>query len=165
MDDPPYWIFCWASGHALAELLMSGAVDIRGKTVMDFGAGSGVGAIAAKLAGAGKVYACEIDPVGCEVCQANAQLNGVDISIIQEAKEASGVDLLMAADVLYEPANYGFLDLFLEVTPNVLVADSRLKGMPHSKYHWWRTMDTVSYPDFHEASEFNRVNFYRTMMD
>lgn len=162
MDDPPYWIFCWASGHALAELLLSGTLDVKDKTVLDFGAGSGVGAIAAKLAGAKKVYACEIDPVGCEVTALNAQLNGVDIEIIQDVKQAENVDLVIAADVLYEAANYWFLDLFLAITPDVIVADSRLKSMPDKRYHWWKSIDTLSWPDFHEALEFNRVNFYCT---
>lgn len=162
MDDPPYWIFCWASGHALAEVLLSGALDVKGKTVMDFGAGSGVGAIAARLAGANKVYACEIDPVGCKLSALNAQLNNVDIEIIQDVAQAGDIDLLIAADVLYEAANYRFLDWFLGLTADVIVADSRLKSMPDSRYHWWRAIDTLSWPDFHEALEFNRVNFYCT---
>lgn len=160
MDDPPYWIFCWASGHAMAECLLSGEAEVAGKTVLDFGAGSGVAAIAAKLAGAKKVYACEIDPVGCAVSRLNAELNAVDIEIIQDVDQAKDVDVLLAADVLYEAANYPFLDLFLRVAPQVLVADSRLKEMPHHQYHWWRMIETVSFPDFNEALEFNRVNFY-----
>lgn len=161
MDDPPYWIFCWASGHALAELLLRGDIDVRGKTVMDYGAGSGVGAIAAKLAGAKKAYACEIDSVGRDMTLLNAQLNQVELDIISDAEDAEGIDILLAADVLYEQANYWFLDLFLELAGDVLVADSRLKSMPHSAYQWQHAIDTVSWPDFDEAKEFNRVNFYR----
>ena len=162
MDDPPYWIFCWASGHALAELLLSGVVDVRGRTVLDFGAGSGVGAIAAKMAGAKRVFACEIDPVGCQVTACNAALNHVEVDIVSDVAQAQGVDFLIAADVLYERANYHFLDLFLEVCDDVLVADSRLKSMPNQHYNWWTAIDTVSWPDFCEAKEFNRVNFYRS---
>ncbi|MDX1693654.1 MAG: 50S ribosomal protein L11 methyltransferase [Ketobacteraceae bacterium] len=163
MDDPPYWIFCWASGHALAELLLSGQLDVSGKTVLDFGCGCGVGAIAAGLAGAATVYACDIDPTGRRVTELNAALNKVSLEIISDVREARDIDMLLAADVLYEAANYHFLELFTELTPDVLVADSRLKSMPDPRYQWWRAIDTVSYPDFNEALEFNRVNFYRTV--
>lgn len=162
MDDPPYWIFCWASGHALAELLLTQQLDVRNKTVVDFGAGSGVAAIAAKMAGAARVFACDIDPVGCQVSAWNAGLNHADIEIITDVYQVENVDLLIAADVLYEVANYHFLDLFLEVCDDVVVADSRLKEMPDPRYQWWRALDTLSWPDFSEAKEFNRVNFYRT---
>ena len=58
---PPYWAFAWAGGQALARhLLDSGAM--RGKSVLDLGAGSGIAAIAAMQAGAARVHAVDIDP-------------------------------------------------------------------------------------------------------
>lgn len=161
MDDPPYWIFCWASGYALAEELLSGGLDVKDKTVIDFGCGSGAGAIAAKLAGAKRVYACDIDPVGLAVCELNAKINGVELEFISDVSKASGVDLLIAADVLYEKANYHFLDLFLDTAPESIVADSRLKAMPNKGFELVKTVVTTSFPDFDEAKEFNSVNFYR----
>ncbi|MCG8670477.1 MAG: 50S ribosomal protein L11 methyltransferase [Pseudomonadales bacterium] len=161
MDDPPYWIFCWASGYALAELILKEQIDVSNKVVVDFGAGGGAGAIAAALAGASKVYACDIDPVGNEVLALNALINKVSIEIVDDLAKADGVDLLIAADVLYERANYHFLDLFLTAAPDIVVADSRLKSMPNENYTLVETVNTTSFPDFNEALEFNEVKFYR----
>jgi predicted nicotinamide N-methyase len=47
LEEPPYWCFCWASGLVLARWLAERPEWVRGKRVLDFGAGSGVAAIAA----------------------------------------------------------------------------------------------------------------------
>ena len=51
--------------------------DLTGKTVLDFGCGSGVLAIAALLLGAERVLACDIDPQALLATRENATLNGV----------------------------------------------------------------------------------------
>ncbi|MBZ2190038.1 50S ribosomal protein L11 methyltransferase [Alcanivorax sp. JB21] len=51
--------------------------DLTGKTVLDFGCGSGVLAIAALLLGAERVLACDIDPQALLATRENAILNGV----------------------------------------------------------------------------------------
>lgn len=51
--------------------------DVAGKTVLDFGCGSGVLAIAALLLGAERAIATDIDPQALLATQANAELNGV----------------------------------------------------------------------------------------
>ncbi|MGH8355493.1 MAG: 50S ribosomal protein L11 methyltransferase, partial [Pseudomonas sp.] len=60
LAEPPYWSFCWASGLALARWLAARPDWVRGKRVLDFGAGSGVAAIAAAMAGAAEVVACDL---------------------------------------------------------------------------------------------------------
>lgn len=75
--EPPYWAFCWASGLALARFLAEQPQWVKGKRVLDFGAGSGVAAIAAARAGALEVVACDLDPLALAACRANAQLNDV----------------------------------------------------------------------------------------
>lgn len=50
---------------------------LQGKTVIDFGCGSGILGIAALLLGAAKVYATDIDPQAILATQQNAVLNGV----------------------------------------------------------------------------------------
>jgi predicted nicotinamide N-methyase len=52
MDNPPYWCFCWASGQVLARWIMDHRALFSGKSVLDFGAGSGVVAVAAAICGA-----------------------------------------------------------------------------------------------------------------
>ena len=43
LEEPPYWSFCWASGLVLARWLAERPEWVRGKRVLDFGAGSGSG--------------------------------------------------------------------------------------------------------------------------
>ena len=76
-NDTPYWIFCWASGLAMAQWLLAEPQQVKDKVVLDFGAGSGVVAIAAKMAGAKRVICCDIDQVSLDACRVNAELNDV----------------------------------------------------------------------------------------
>jgi ribosomal protein L11 methyltransferase len=46
--------------------------------VLDIGTGSGILAIAARLLGANKVFACDIDPVSVQIAQANIERNAED---------------------------------------------------------------------------------------
>src|SRR5215831_1691141 len=59
---PPFWSFAWAGGQALARHLLDHPELVRGRHVLDVGAGSGLVAIAAARAGASRVRAAEIDP-------------------------------------------------------------------------------------------------------
>lgn len=56
-----------------------------GITVLDFGAGTGILAIAAAKLGA-KVTACEIAPHALELCRANIALNGVEVDVVEVAE-------------------------------------------------------------------------------
>jgi len=51
----PYWAFAWSSGRALARYLLDHPELVKGKRVLDFGAGSGIVAIAAMKSGAKKL--------------------------------------------------------------------------------------------------------------
>ena len=80
-DRPAYWAFCWASGQVLATILLQQPAWAAGKTVLDFGSGSGVVAIAAALAGAARVIACDIDPDAQVAIRSNAGHNHVNVEI------------------------------------------------------------------------------------
>src|SRR5262245_49148555 len=54
---PPYWAFAWPGGQALSRYILDNPQDVRGRTVLDFGSGSGLVAIAAAKAGASCVVA------------------------------------------------------------------------------------------------------------
>ena len=101
---PPYWGFAWAGGQALARFLLDRPKLARGKRALDFGAGSGLVAIAAARAGA-SVTAAEIDPYACAAIRLNAALNGVRVEI--EAEDAIGRadapwQLILVGDMCYE---------------------------------------------------------------
>jgi predicted nicotinamide N-methyase len=162
--DTPYWIFCWASGLSMAQWLLSEPEQVRGKTVLDFGAGSGVVAIAAKLAGAARVIACDIDLISLASCRENAVLNGVKLEYLADLYQLDGqVDVLLAADVLYDQSNRFFLDEFLRFGREVWVADSRVKNFSHPQYVKDGERSASTWPDLNEANEFRNVSFYRTV--
>lgn len=52
-----------------------GQAAIKGKTVIDYGCGSGILAIAAARLGATRVWAVDIDPQALDACAANAETN------------------------------------------------------------------------------------------
>ncbi|MFT4046718.1 MAG: 50S ribosomal protein L11 methyltransferase [Solimonas sp.] len=77
----------------LAELAANG--ELQGKTVLDYGCGSGVLAIAALLLGAGRAVCIDIDPQALLATRDNAAENGV----------ADRIDTLPAEDFVPLPAD------------------------------------------------------------
>ena len=161
LEDPPYWCFCWASGLVLARWLAERPEWVRGKRVLDFGAGSGVAAIAAAKAGAAEVVACDLDPLALTACRANAALNGVELRYSQDFfAEADRYDLIIVADVLYDRANLPLLDHFLSRGREALVADSRVRDFAHPLYRRLDVLDACTWPDLAEPAEFRQVSLY-----
>ncbi|WP_213662589.1 class I SAM-dependent methyltransferase [Stutzerimonas stutzeri] len=161
LEDPPYWCFCWASGLVLARWLAERPQWVRGKRVLDFGAGSGVAAIAAAKAGAAEVVACDLDPLALAACRANAALNGVELRYSQDFfAEADRYDLIIVADVLYDRANLPLLDHFLSRGREALVADSRVRDFAHPLYRRLDVLDACTWPDLAEPAEFRQVSLY-----
>lgn len=161
LEDPPYWSFCWASGLVLARWLAERPQWVRGKRVLDFGAGSGVAAIAAAKAGAAEVVACDLDPLALAACRANAALNGVELRYSQDFfAEADRYELIIVADVLYDRANLPLLDHFLSRGREALVADSRVRDFAHPLYRRLDVLDACTWPDLAEPAEFRQVSLY-----
>lgn len=101
---PPYWAFAWPGGQALARYIIDNPEEVRGRTVLDFGAGSGLVAIAAAKAGASCVVAAEMDVLAIAAIDMNSHANGVFV-------EPIGVDIIgsnarwntiLAGDMCYE---------------------------------------------------------------
>jgi len=161
LEEPPYWSFCWASGLVLARWLAERPEWVRGKRVLDFGAGSGVAAIAAAKAGAAEVVACDLDPLALAACQANAALDEVELRYSQDFfGEADRYDLIIVADVLYDRANLPLLDHFLSRGREALVADSRVRDFSHPLYRRLDVLDACTWPDLAEPAEFRQVSLY-----
>ena len=97
---PPFWAFAWAGGQALARYLLDHPAGVAGHSVLDFGAGSGLVAIAAAKAGAASVFAAEIDHFAAAAIAANAALNDVAIAV-------TTADLLDTVDPRWEVVSAG----------------------------------------------------------
>jgi predicted nicotinamide N-methyase len=101
---PPYWAFAWAGGQALARYVLDNPDLVRGRAVLDFGAGSGLVAIAAAKAGAARVTAADIDRFAAEAAALNAALNGVVVEVTTDdvIGRTEGFDAVLVGDMCYE---------------------------------------------------------------
>ena len=93
---PPFWLFVWAGGQALARHVLDHPEIVRGRTVVDVASGSGVAAIAAARAGASRVTALDVDPLAVAAAARNAAANGVTV----DTRAADVADLDVPADVI-----------------------------------------------------------------
>jgi predicted nicotinamide N-methyase len=101
----PYWAFAWAGGQALGRYILDNPQVVRGRKVLDFGAGSGMVAIAAAIAGAFDVIANDIDPVAADAMQMNADLNDVFLDIVTEdviGRISKDYEVILVGDVFYD---------------------------------------------------------------
>ncbi len=120
----PFWAFCWASGQVLARYVLDHPELMRGRRVVDFGCGSGVVAIAAALAGAERVAACDCDPAALEAARRNAARNGVALGAADALEPLLGdCDVLLASDVLYELPTCQLLSRAAARTELAILAD------------------------------------------
>lgn len=101
---PPYWAFAWPGGQALARYLLDHPEMGANQSVLDFGAGSGLVAIAAAKTGAAAVLAADIDPFAAAAMIENAKENGATIAVTTD--DVIGRDdpwnLILVGDMCYE---------------------------------------------------------------
>ena len=97
---PPFWAFAWAGGQALARYVLDHPAEVAGRFVLDFGAGSGLVAVAAAKAGAAGVLAAEIDDFAAAAIALNAALNEVAVTV-------TTADVIDTADPRWEVVTAG----------------------------------------------------------
>lgn len=103
--DLPYWAIPWAGGQALARHLLDHPTLVQGRAVADFATGSGLVAIAAARAGAGRVLALDLDPLAEAAVRLNAGANDVRVDFrLGDAigDPLDGFDVVTAGDIFYE---------------------------------------------------------------
>jgi predicted nicotinamide N-methyase len=116
----PYWAELWPSGVALAETVAR--LDVRGRRVLELGAGLGLPSLAAALGGA-DVLATDWAADAVALLRSNASRNGIALRaervrwddpdpLLREAPW----QLVLGADLLYEERNAGLL---LELLPRL----------------------------------------------
>ena len=74
-----------------------------GATLLDYGCGSGILAIAAARLGAGRVAGVDIDPQAVEAARANAERNGVTALFAESTQPVAGEYDLVVANILSNP--------------------------------------------------------------
>jgi len=75
----------------------------EGCTVLDYGCGSGILAIAAARLGAGRVAGVDIDPLAVDAARANAERNGVSALFADSAAPVAGEYDVVVANILSNP--------------------------------------------------------------
>ena len=170
---PAYWSFCWGSGLALARYLLERPEIVRGRSIVDVGAGSGVVAIAAKRAGARRVIACDNDAAARVAIAANAALNDakVEIACSIDAVEP-GHDVALLADVLYDRENLaparsargGLLDAAIARADETLVADSRLTTLDRDDFTLVAEIHARTFPNLGEFDRYATVRLFRNSL-
>jgi predicted nicotinamide N-methyase len=102
---PPYWAFAWAGGQALARYLIDKVEVVRGQSVLDLGAGSGLTAVAAARAGARAVLAADVDALAETAIRLNAEANAVAMRTTTAdllAATLPPADVVLVGDLFYE---------------------------------------------------------------
>jgi predicted nicotinamide N-methyase len=123
---PPYWAFAWAGGQALARYILDHPDIVKDKRVLDFGAGSGLVALAAAKAGAKHVIAADIDPFAIAAIASNAIANSVKIetTIHEMIGTSDAFDLILVGDMCYErPLAERLMNWLLGIQAEVLLGD------------------------------------------
>ncbi len=139
---PPYWAWCWGGGMTLAHYLQATPESIRGLRVLDLGSGSGLVGIMAARAGAAEVLAADIDPLARAAMALNAELNDVDLLIVEHDMldgPPPDVHLVLVGDLFYAADLAGrvtlFLDRCLTAGIRILVGDVGRADLPRHRLH------------------------------
>ena len=132
---PPYWAFAWAGGQALARYLLDNPGIVGGKRVLDFGAGSGLVALAAARVGAASVLAADIDSFAIAAIKANAEANALSVTVTAEDVIGSTdpYDVILVGDMCYERPLAERLMEWLKASPaQILLGDPGRSYFPKS---------------------------------
>lgn len=131
---PPYWAFAWAGGQALSRYVLDNPDAVRGLNVLDFGAGSGLVAIAAMKAGARAVLAADIDRFAAAAIALNAAANDAVVHVTTEdVIGREGWDVILVGDMCYErPLAERIMAWLWQTKARVLMGDPGRSYFPKS---------------------------------
>jgi len=133
---PPYWAFAWAGGQALARHLLDTPDIVAGRRVLDVGAGGGLVAVAAAMAGATDVRANEVDEIALAAIALNAALNGAAVTAVPGdlLGGAAHADIVLVGDLFYErplaERTLAFLRRAAATGADVLIGDPKRSYLP-----------------------------------
>lgn len=157
-DDIPFWAEIWPASRGLAYYLWLRRLD--GLTILELGAGVGVGGIAAALRGG---YVLQTDYVrrALALARINARLNGTRqvrwrLGDWRNFPDVGRFDLILGADILYEPSLHSHLraimhrhlkkgGMVLLADPGRLAAENFVVAREREGWAW--SLEEVILPD------------------
>jgi len=113
----PFWATAWPGGQAVARYILDNPATVAGRRVLDLASGSGLVAIAAKIAGAATASANDIDPFALAAITLNARANDVTVAIQHgDLLDGNGgdADVVLVGDAFYEASLAARLWPFLQ---------------------------------------------------
>jgi len=155
----PFWAFAWAGGRALASYIASHPELVEGKRVLDFGCGSGIAGIAAGLAGADEVWMADLDQNALIAAKVNGALNGIDINVVAHG-DWPEVDVVLAADVLYDISSSDDLQALTLAVPEWLLAESKAVAPDFVRLQCLDTLNTSTLPVIGDFDEDVQIGIY-----
>lgn len=163
----PYWAFPWAGGQALARYVLDHPEVVRGRSVLDVASGSGLVAIAAALAGAAEVAACDIDASAVAATALNAAANGVEVDARLDdplGGDGAPFEVVLAADAFYERDFAEQMTVFLLAAhgrgARVLVGDPQRAYFPRELFEQVLSYEVRTVPGL-EVADVVRASVYR----
>lgn len=129
----PFWAYPWAAGCGLARVILDNPDYVRGRRVLDLGAGGGVVSIAATYCGAREVVANDIDTWSLDVVRLAAQRQSLAVTTLladltDNISEADKFDVVVCSDMHYErrmtPRYAALLQRARNRGATVLIADA-----------------------------------------
>jgi predicted nicotinamide N-methyase len=131
VQEPPYWALVWSGARAIAADLLDSPPEAR-CSVLDLGCGLGLSGVAAGLSGA-SVWFADMMEEALAFAEANADLHRLKrhrtlrLDFTRDRLDRR-FDLVLAADVVYDPAHYEalvrFLDSHLDEGGTILLTES-----------------------------------------
>ena len=158
-SNMPYWAFVWSSGRALANYVLENPHLVKDKVIADFGAGSGIVALAALKAGAKQAWVVDIDQAALEACEENATLNNQTVLTAKSLVEIEAIDLILVGDVLYDPRNHGLASILFTQETSVIWAESQAQTKL-SQYGPVASLDSETVPNIGGFDEHKQIHIY-----
>jgi predicted nicotinamide N-methyase len=127
----PYGLALWPASIALAHELVSRASELRGKRILELGAGTGLPGIVAATYGAHVVQTDRLEEA-LAIARLNAERNGVQsiqhrLADWTEWTDTARYDYILGADVIYaprlQPSLRAIFDTNLAPTGRLLLGD------------------------------------------
>jgi ribosomal protein L11 methyltransferase len=125
-----------------------------GESVLDYGCGSGILAIAAAKLGASAVVGCDIDPQALATARANSAANGIRADYTEPDQLATGTSNVVLANILSNPLKLLAPALLARVAPGgALVLSGVLERQAGEVIDSYRSVDPTVALDVWKADE------------